>query len=253
MLKLLYIGNSFSMDILEHSVDIAHDLGISDIKVGDLYYASCSLKMHLNHALGDEAKYTYYVNDGAGWIQENNVSISAAIKSDDWDIIGIFPGTGDGSVHSSGESYERLPELVDYVKKLARPDVKLIYSMTWLSEKDNPRKELALYNGDQELVMSMISDRIRENVIASGQFWKVVPTGAAVQNARNAPVKISRDGYHLTLGMGRYMAALTVIGSITDKDITTVRWIPAGMSEEERAQAIRFAQKALLDPFDFRA
>ena len=58
MLKLLYIGNSFSMDILEHAVDIAHDLGISDIKIGDMYYPSCSLKMHLNHALNDEAKYT---------------------------------------------------------------------------------------------------------------------------------------------------------------------------------------------------
>ena len=252
MLKLLYIGNSFSMDILEHAVDIAHDLGISDIKIGDMYYPSCSLKMHLNHALNDEAKYTYYVNSQDGWVETKDVSISAAIKSDDWDIIGIFPGTGDGSIHSSSESYERLPELVDYVRSLARPDVKLVYNMTWLSEKDNPRKELALYNGDQALVMSMISDRIRENVIASGAFWKVVPTGAAVQNARNEPVKISRDGYHLTLGMGRYMAALTVIGSITDKDITKVKWIPDDMTEQERELAVKFAYNALMDPYNFK-
>lgn len=251
MVKILYIGNSFSVDVLEHSVNIAHDLGIQDIKVGNLFYPACSLRMHLDHALNDAAKYMYYENSGDGWVEKKEVSIGSAIKSDDWNIIGIFPGTGDGSAHSSSDSYAPLSDLVNYVKAIASPDVKLLFNFTWLSEKDDPRKELAVYNGDQELVMSMIADRIREHVISTGEFWRIVPFGAAVQNARKADMLVTRDGYHLSYGMGRYIGALTLIGCITDRDISKAVWMPEDMTEQERDYAIKFAQKALLDPFCF--
>lgn len=250
MLKVLYIGNSFSCDILEHSVSIAQNLGITEIKVGNLYYGGCSLRMHLAHASNDEAVYQYYLNEGCGWSITNDFSIRMALESDEWDIIGIFSGTHDGSRHSSSESYEPLPKLIDYVRSFA-PTAKLVYNLTWLSDNEEPKKELALYNGDQELVMSMIVDRIREHVISTGAFWRIVPAGAAVQNARNAAIHITRDGYHLSYGFGRFVGALTVIGTITDADISKVTWMPEGVTEAERDQAIQFAQKAILDPYHF--
>lgn len=251
MLKILYIGNSFSVDVLEHAVNVAHDLGIREIKIGNLYHPACSLKMHLQHATEDAPAYIYYENYGNGWEKTPDTSIAAAIAHDDWDIIGIFPGTGDGSAHSSHEAYECLPELIRYVRERATLSVKLMYNLTWLSEKENPKKELALYNGDQTLVMSMIADRLREHVLPSGQFWKVVPTGAAVQNARRAGFLITRDGYHLSYGMGRLMGALTVIGSATDADLSKLTWMPEGVTEQERDLAVQFARNALLDPFFF--
>ncbi len=251
MVKILYIGNSFSVDILEHAVNVAHDLGIGDVKIGNLMYPACSLKMHLNNIETDAPHYIYYENCGSGWTETLNVSIAEAMKKDDWNVIGIFPGTGDGSAHSSHEAYERLPELIRRVRELASPRARLVYNLTWLSDKENPKKELALYNGDQELVMSMIADRIRQYVIGPGEFWKVVPAGAAVQNARNEGVLITRDGYHLSLTTGRYMAALTLIGTVTDADVTNATWYPEGMTAEDRDRAIRWAQKALLDPYHF--
>lgn len=251
ILKFLYIGNSFSIDMLEHTVDIAHSLGISDIKVGNLYYGGCSLRMHLNHALNNEAIYEYFENSGDGWTITPDVSIAAALAMDDWDMIGLFSGTADGSAHSSSEAYEPLPKLIEYVRSNSASNVKLVYALTWLSDKENPRKELALYNGDQELVMSMIADRIRENFISTGEFWRIIPVGTAVQNARNASVPMTRDGYHLSYGFGRFVAALTVIGTITDADISKVTWRPEDVTEDEKNLAVKFAQKAILDPYTF--
>ncbi|MBQ3545460.1 MAG: DUF4886 domain-containing protein [Lachnospiraceae bacterium] len=178
--------------------------------------------------------------------------MDTAIKSDDWDIIGIFPGTGDGNMHSGHEAYELLGDLIEYIKSLASPKVKLLYSLTWLSDKENPKKELALYNGNQELVMSMICDRIREYVIPTNEFWRIIPFGTAVQNARNENILITRDGYHLSYGLGRFMAALTFVGSITDVDISQISWMPTVVTENEKNLAVRFAQRAILDPYQFK-
>ena len=61
-IKILFVGNSFAMDTVEHSVNIAHSMGINDIKVGNLYVGGCSIDMHYEHAVSDMPVYTYYVN-----------------------------------------------------------------------------------------------------------------------------------------------------------------------------------------------
>lgn len=249
-MKVLFIGNSFSVDIVEYAVDVAKNLEI-EMKIGNLYFPSCSLNMHLSNITENTAPYTYYENDGDGWSKTPNVSIATAMKQDAWEIICIFPGTGDGSLHTTNEAYENLPKLLERVKELALPEAKYAFPLTWISDKDKQKKDLALYHGDQTLVMNLIADRLRSHVIASGAFWRIIPTGTAVQHARNAGLCITRDGYHLSYGMGRLMGALTVVGAFTDADISKATWMPEGVTEEERDQAIRFAQRALLDPFTF--
>ena len=48
-IKLLAIGNSFSVDALQYFYQIASSLGVNDITIGNLYIGSCSLETHLNN------------------------------------------------------------------------------------------------------------------------------------------------------------------------------------------------------------
>ena len=68
-IKLLAIGNSFSVDALQYFYQIASSLGINDIIIGNLYIGSCSLEIHLNNILNKLPKYTYYTNTNGEWVE----------------------------------------------------------------------------------------------------------------------------------------------------------------------------------------
>lgn len=46
----------------------------------------------------------------------------------------------------------------------------------------------------------------------------IIPVGTAIQNARNTSLnsvsQLTRDGWHLNTGVGRYLAACTVVSSL---------------------------------------
>ena len=116
-LKILCVGNSFSEDTTAYLVEIALSLGFSKIKVANLYVGGCSVNKHCVHAENDMPVYRYDVNTGSGWAYTSDYKISDAIKSDDWDWISIQHGTGDGSRYTEIKSYEKLPWLINYIKK----------------------------------------------------------------------------------------------------------------------------------------
>lgn len=47
----------------------------------------------------------------------------------------------------------------------------------------------------------------------------VIPTGIAIQHARNKYKNLTRDGFHLSIPFGRYIAALTWFCTFTNRDI----------------------------------
>lgn len=58
-MKVLCIGNSFSIDAVENNlVELAAERGI-DLTVGNLYIGGCSLERHALNMRGDSAVYSY--------------------------------------------------------------------------------------------------------------------------------------------------------------------------------------------------
>ena len=79
----------------------------------------------------------------------------------------------------------------------------------------------------------------------------IIPTGTAVENARTAKIGLlTRDGYHLSLGVGRYIAALTFISSITGLPIDNIDWAPEGVREYEKMVAIESVNNAKQTNYD---
>ena len=78
-IKLLAIGNSFSVDALQYFYQIASSLGIERIEIGNLYIGSCSLERHLRNITNEVPEYTYYTNYDGTWVEHPEHTVNAAI------------------------------------------------------------------------------------------------------------------------------------------------------------------------------
>lgn len=87
VLKILTIGNSFSVDCMQFVYNIAKAAGVQKIKLGNLYISGCSLETHLNNAKSDAKAYTFYTNNSGTWVTNSNYKLSAGVKSDNWDFV----------------------------------------------------------------------------------------------------------------------------------------------------------------------
>lgn len=251
-LKILFVGNSFAMDTNEYVPNIALDLGFKSVHIGTLFIGGCSINRHYANAQANADAYEFYENTGDGWHMTPEVSIETAIKNDDWDFISIQHGTGDGSRYTLAESYKNLAALVEYIRGIAQPKAKIAFNMAWVMEPDGTHPEIRAYNGDQLKMYQNLAD-VTERVVKPTKGIDIVSTaGTAIQNAR-ATEKLGclcRDGFHLSYDKGRYIAALTFIGTLTKMDISGVTYEPDGVSEEERKIAIECAEKAIKNPFE---
>ena len=249
-LKLLFVGNSFAVDTMEHTANIALSLGIKSIKFGTLYVGGCSIDMHHNHAYNDMPVYKYYVNTGDGWSSTPEYKRSDAIKSDDWDWIAIQHGTKNGSRYTSPECYEKLDSLIDYIKELA-PEAKIAFNMTWLGEPTKDHHEIISYGGDMVRMREELCKVKREVILTNPRIDKFIPTGTAIENARTSRLGIlTRDGYHLSYDKGRFIAGLALISTIADLDVTGISWAPEGVDEYARLVAIESAKNAMKFPLE---
>lgn len=249
-LKILSVGNSFSADTMEHLPGIVKSLGIENFKFGNLYIGGCSIHQHYSNALSNCAEYNYYTHTADQWIKTPERSIADAVGEEDWDIISIQHGTKDRSRYTSPESYRDLAPLIRHIRTLAGKPVKIAFNMAWVMEPDGTHHEIRSYNGDQLLMYRNLTALTRDLVAAEPEVDVVSPAGTAIQNARTCyPEKLTRDNFHLSFGLGRYIAALTFLKALCGLDIDGVRWHPDSVTEEERDLAIRAANAAVKSPY----
>lgn len=248
-LSILFVGNSFAVDTMEHTAGIARALGIKHVKFGVLYVGGCSIEMHHAHAMGDLPTYTYYTNTGDGWESQTEYRISDAVQSEDWDWIAIQHGTHGESRYTSLECYEKLPPLVAYLKSLASAHTRIAFNLTWLGESTRQHHEILSYRGDMTLMRKRLEEVTRDVMAKNPCIDLLVPTGTAIENARTSGIGLlTRDCYHLSVDKGRYIAGLCFIATVTGMDIGQITWAPDGVDAYARSVAIESVKNALGSP-----
>lgn len=247
-LKILFVGNSFAEDTSKHMADIALSMGLKTVKIGVLYVGGCSIDRHYDHARGDLGVYTYYLNEGEGWNSTPEFKISNAVRSDGWDWIVIQHGTCGTSRYTSPECYEKLGPLVDYLKSLL-PQAKIAFNLTWLGEATFQHHEIISYNGNMTLMRENLEKVTKQVIVDNPKIDVLIPTGTAVENARTSHIGLlTRDGYHLSLDKGRYIAALTAISTLGGIDPEKASWAPDGVDEYARRVAVESVKNAQNSP-----
>ena len=250
-LKILSVGNSFSEDTMEYVAEIALSLGYGAVKMANLYVGGCSLNKHFYHAETDAAVYRYSVNTGDGWSRTPGQTIRAAVEEEPWDWISIQHGTHDGSRYTSVESYEKLPALIEKIKGWAWSGARIAFNMAWVAEPYSTHHEIRSYDGNQQEMYKKLLETTQVAVLPVKGLDRLSPAGTAIQNARTTELngKLSRDGFHLSLDIGRYIAGVTFLKALTDVSLDGLTWRPEGVDARALEIAVQAANCALDTPF----
>jgi len=248
-LRILAIGNSFSDDTLEYVWSMAKSAGYDSVFLGNLYIGGCTLELHAANAAEDKKAYEYRTNGDGVWHNRPGVSISEALSSGEWDFISLQQASGKSGIC---ETYEKLGYLIDYVRGIVGEKPTLVWNMTWAYQQINTHGEFMKYGCDQMKMYGMILSAVSSEVVGKHPGISLVsPSGTAIQNARTSFVgdTLTRDGYHLSYGLGRFVAGLTFFCTVSGASPDEVSFTPDTVSAEERKAAVISVKNALSHPY----
>lgn len=246
VLKILTIGNSFSDDTMQYVYEIAKSAGFDKIRLGNLYIGGCTLSTHASNARANRAAYDYRTNYYGKWHTEKDHTMKDAIASENWDFISLQQASGSSGI---AESYSELEYMIEYVSSHA-PSSALVWNMTWAYQQDSDHGEFYKYGNDQLKMYESIISAVRDRVYENGAFARVIPNGTAIQNARTSYVgdTLTRDGYHLSTDLGRYIAGLTLFCSLTGRSPADVAYMPDGVDVDIKKIADEAVANAIASP-----
>ena len=249
-MKILAIGNSFSVDAMQYLWDIANDGGVK-VVLGNLYIGGCSLDTHAKNIAEEKSAYTYYKNTNGVWSNTASVSVQTALADEEWDIITVQQASNYSGVASS---YSKLSYILDYIAENA-PDAKVYFHMTWAYQQNSTHSGFANYNNDQMTMYNAIQSTLDSEVKTKNSIVGIIPSGTAIQNLRTSYIgdTVTRDGYHLSYDFGRYTAALTWYAYFTGASVDSIDWVPDDYATEIKPNlaAIREAvTSAIAAPYE---
>jgi len=248
VIKILAIGNSFSQDAAESYVD---DLAKADgvqLIIANMYIGGCRLETHWINAERDSAAYSYrkIINGDTAIVAKQK--LSAAIQDEDWDYITFQQASPYSGLMNS--YFPFLTNLLAYTKEHAtNPDVQFAFHQTWAYAANSKQSAFKNYNNDQQQMYQAIVNAVGAAVKKAG-IDIVIPSGTAIQNGRTSFVgdNFCRDGYHLSLGLGRFTAACTWYETFLKRKVTKNSFIPSGVTSEEAKVAKYAAHYAVKQP-----
>jgi hypothetical protein len=262
-LKVLMIGNSFSISCLRHLPDVARACG-ADLDLASLFIGGCSLERHWRNveAAAKDATFRPYrfdrVRNGRRIVEKGAANIPDALAMDRWDVVTIQQASHQSwrksSYHPWGD------RLVAKIRAIA-PQARIFVQETWSYTPWDRR--LAKWRIDQNEMYAKLHAAYAD--FAAKYAFPVIPMGTAVQEwRRRLPVKYAAnsfggdvvgggdrpgerfrrnaangwtptcDVFHLNSPHGTYLQALVWAASLFDGvDVAKCAYRPDGVSEAE--------------------
>lgn len=160
------------------------------------------------------------------------------ISADEWDIVTMQ----EVSTRSFDYKYfkEFLPVLTDYVHKHA-PNAKIGLHMTWGYASGDGRLANLGFQSMSEM-FGKIEGTYAEAMELIGADI-LIPSGRVIQRLADEGYTVHRDGAHLSLGLGRYVAALTWFKTLFGKSVLDNSF--SDFDEDISAEEILAAKRAV--------
>lgn len=240
MKKILLISNSFGEDASRYLYGIARAAN-ENVKVVTLYIGGCSLYRHYRNMLSEERAYEFILN---GCRSGLSVSLKEALLSDEWDFVALqqsSPLSGD-----EGSYFPYITELASYVRKMA-PAAKLYIHETWSFAAGCERFSLTGFSTREEMITAVKKayKKAAKAIDAEG----IIPSLDAM-NRLYAEIgdRAYRDGFHCSLGVGRYMLGCLLFMIFFGKDAegNAYRDFDVAVSDEEIVMAQKLAKVTVL-------
>ncbi len=245
--KILAIGNSFSEDAVEqHLSGLARAEGL-EVVICNMYIGGCSIERHVNNLREDIPDYRYRKIDVDGKMTEvYGYTLEKVLAEEEWDYVSVQQAS-----HYSGlpETYELLPELVNFIRERVPEDAVIMFHQTWAYSPDSSHGGYANYGRDQMKMYNAIISTVNQETEEVG-IELIIPCGTAIQNARTSFLgpDLTRDGYHLSRTVGRYIASCTWLEAVLGVNPVGNTYCPEGMTAKECRTAQKAAHKAVKKP-----
>lgn len=235
-LNILFIGNSFTLDSVEHLPGILDAVGNSKVNMTLMYWGGGLIgKDHVANYSTGEGYTCYTCSPGQkAWTAHTKGSISTAkvVKDTKWDIVTIQEHTGNSVAWSwTSTEKEHIMNLINKVKSDlpsgSTPKFYYIMSQAYYNmNKIGSGSQPYITWTDQVGMYNVIVD-FAKKVMAECPFDGIIATGTMLQNLRTSSANTTndstRDGYHMDWGLARYGASCTVFETlITPKFATTL-------------------------------
>ena len=249
-LKILAIGNSFSVDAMENYLyDILKSADYDQVILGNLYIGGCSLDTHWSNISTGQAAYEFRKNDDNGtWVKTQNYTALTALQEENWDIITIQQASPDSG---NPDTYTNLQNIVNWINQNKTKDsARVLWHMTWAYQQNSDHSGFAYYGNNQMTMYNAIIDTAENTAMKVSGIDGIIPSGTAIQNLRTSGLgdTLTADGYHLSDTYGDYTAALTWYRAITGESLDLVTYWPESVKNYQ-ADIMQAAARAVYAPY----
>ena len=239
-LKVLMIGNSFSICCLHETPAIAESMGLK-LDLASLYIGGCSLERHWNNATNTAASFKPYRFDrttgGSTAVEKKSINIPEALTLAKWDVVTVQQAShfswNPETYHPWGD------DLVALVRRLA-PQAKVVVQETWSYPPWDAR--LKEFGFDQVDMYAKLHDAYAD--FAKKHGCDVIPTGTAAEFAPDRNALFTRPDFHFN-GQGVYLQGLVWTAKLFGVDVTKCAYRPEWMDAARADELKAVAQKAV--------
>lgn len=257
-LKMLVISSSFGLNTTNFLYEAAADQGCTDITIGRLFLAECTLQTHVRNLKADSAVYRYYKKSEPGdWSTTEGYTMLQGILDEEWDIIFLqHSATGaaepDTYTDDAGNSY--IDTIMGYVRThMKNPNARFVWNMTWAFPSNSTSGLFAGLGSDQMKMYQVIVDTVNQHIVPRTDFATIIPSGTAIQNARSSYFgdTLNRDNMHLN-EQGYIIAGYMTYAALTQKPIESIGLDSFGkviLLPSDKDVIIEAVNNALTNPF----
>ena len=242
-LKVLMIGNSFSICNLKQMPPIASAMG-RKLDLASIYIGGCSLERHWNNvvAASTNAAFRPYRFDrtveGLQTVKKGTANIPDALALDKWDIVTIQQAS-----HASWnpDSYEPYGgQLVAKIRELA-PQAQILVQETWSYPPWD--KRLDKFGFDNFGMYMRLHDAYA--TFAKRYGLEVIPVGTAAEFVFDRNALFTKPDFHFNRD-GEYLQGLVFAAKLFDLDVRKCPYRPNWM-DKSRAREMKEAAMAAVE------
>lgn len=234
-IRILFIGNSFTLDATEHLPGILDAAGIKNVTLERAYHGAQTLNKYYTGFSTKIAHRNSWKSGETGWQGGNdysnyNTTLDEFFNGDSYDIIFLQEATGSTDSYagiSASTSATGIAATKNMIQKVygKQPDKRpyIVYMMTQAqtSGYSTTTKEIHTYFGGDQIKMYESIVAHAKAVMEQCEVDNIVATGTMLQNLRTSAINTDKkrdmtrgDGKHMDQGISRYGAACTVFESI---------------------------------------
>lgn len=249
-LRILAIGNSFSSDAVEQYLWELFDAAGIPAVVANMSAPGSYLSHHWDRYVSGEGAYRYFKRSDKEQVNLTGKTFMECVGDEKWTYISLQQASDLSGLYDTYFPY--LPDLMGVLKKVS--DAEIVLHQTWAYPANSTQAAFANYGNDQMTMYEAIVDAI-SRAAKECDIKTVIPVGTAIQNGRTTQLgdTFNRDGLHLEMNYGRYLAACVWFETLSGKPVVGNAYRPETVTQSQALICQKAAHDACLHPNEVTA